>query len=304
MRRLERLKESDEDASGHGGSRRRLYDGRSFDDEFEERSSARGGPRFAWISGLSCLVVFALGSMFALMFLVYREQVAIQRATLDVLREGVGNGGESRQTIVYYRTNETLHSILSVAARPRSAAATGEDLTAEEESYATSTEAAFFAGFTVSPSGCAPPRERVRLEMMVFFSRLETRFMEDEHYLIQPRGFLSGNTTVGYGTKMPTSDGNSTEGVWTATLSEEEASSESFLDFTTRRVEMVSRCIDTGYSDSNGLRRRSKPWAVRDVMRDGASNVEIHVMFSITNDYYVRGLRSVRLLLSRETFDL
>jgi hypothetical protein len=67
---------------------------------------------------------------------------------------------------------------------------------------------------------------------------------------------------------------------------------------------MVSRCIDTGYSDSNGLRRRSKPWAVRDVMRDGAANVEIHVMFSITNDYYVRGLRSVRLLLSRETFDL
>lgn len=73
--------------------------------------------------------------MFALTFLVYREQVSLNKATLELLERKVLN--DAQQTIIYYRTNETLQSILTVAARPRSAATSDEDLTAEEEGFAT-----------------------------------------------------------------------------------------------------------------------------------------------------------------------
>ncbi len=161
------------------------------------RRGLRRGVRVAWLSGLTCLFFATFLSFCVLLFLVYREQVALQKATLAILQKEVESDIGPRQTIVYYRTNETLHSVLSAAARPKSAAVSEEDLTEEEETFAISTEAAFFSGFTVAPLGCAPPMERVRLQMYVFFSRPETVFLENEHYLIEPRGLLTENATTG-----------------------------------------------------------------------------------------------------------
>ncbi len=104
---------------------------------------------------------------------------------------------------------------------------------------------------------------------------------------------------------MPASDGNGTsEGVWIFEMRQPVSASGTDALVTARRVEVVSRCVDTGLEDSEGGNRRTKPWAIEDLMREGGEHVELYIMFSITNDNFVRGLRFVRILLSRGTFSL
>lgn len=98
------------------------------------------------------------------------------------------------------------------------------------------------------------------------------------------------------------SDGNGTrEGVW---LFDSYKIKTPASTLTSRPVELVSRCVDTGYNVSNGHTRRMKPWAVSDMMSEGGKSVDLYVMFSISNDHLVRGLRFARVVLSRETFNL